>query len=66
MLNMSKKIIYNTFDQNRLGVALEQAINKHLSVELQCLKVLVKRNLPESMFFDRNVIRLTLYPKFEI
>jgi hypothetical protein len=64
MLNYGKKIVYNRFDQNRLYAAIEYNINDKISVEGGYIKIFQKR-ANQFDYFDRNVIRLTLFSKFD-
>ncbi len=65
MLNAGSKIINNQFDQNRLYVGLEQGLNKNVALELGYLHWYQQR--PSGyQFFDREIIRFTVYNKIEI
>lgn len=65
MINAGSKIIYNQFDQNRIYVGIEQGFSKHLSAELGYLHWYQQR-ASGNQFFDRDIIRLTLYHKIKL
>lgn len=65
MINAGKNIIYNSFDQNRIYVAVEQGINKHISVELGYLHWFQQRT-SGYQFFERDIVRFTLYHKIKL
>ncbi|MGK2862663.1 MAG: DUF2490 domain-containing protein [Chitinophagaceae bacterium] len=65
MVNAGKNIVYNHFDQNRIYLALEQGLNKNFSVELGYLH-LYQQRATGYQFFDREIIRLTIYHKIKL
>lgn len=65
MINAGSNIIYNQFDQNRIYAGLEQGINKSISAELGYLHWYQQRAIGDQ-FFDRDIIRLTLYHKIKL
>ena len=65
MINAGSKIIYNQFDQNRIYAGLEQGINKNISIELGYLHWYQQR-ATGNQFFDRDIIRFTLYHKIKL
>jgi hypothetical protein len=65
MLNAGKNILYNQFDQNRLYVGLEQGLNKNFSVELGYLYWYQQR-ASGNQFFDRDIVRLTVFHKVKL
>ncbi|TAF44848.1 MAG: DUF2490 domain-containing protein [Sphingobacteriales bacterium] len=62
MLNGGKNIVYNQFDQNRIYACCEQEINKQFSLELGYLH-LYQQRAAQYQFFDRKILRLTVYHK---
>lgn len=62
MFNAGKQIVYNHFDQNRVYVGIEQSFSKHISAEIGYLNWYQQRTV-ENQFFDRNIIRITLFHK---
>jgi len=65
MFNAGKTIVFNHFDQNRIYVALEQVLNKNLSFEAGYMHWYQQRNTGYQ-FFKRDILRLTLYHKWQI
>ncbi len=65
MINGGSNIIYNQFDQNRIYAGLEQGISRNISIELGYLHSFQQRATGDE-FFDRNIIRLTLYHKIKL
>jgi Protein of unknown function (DUF2490) len=65
MVNAGGNILYNQFDQNRLYFAVEQVFNKKISLELGYLKWYQQRS-SGYQFFDRDILRLTLYHKIKL
>lgn len=65
MVNVGKIIVYNQFDQNRAYVGVEQNLSKNISVELGYLHLYQQR--PNGFeFFDRDIVRFTLYHKVNL
>lgn len=64
MFNFGKSIVYNRFDQNRVYTGIEFIPNKNISGELGYMKLIQKRNNPTD-FFNRDVIRLSIFHKFD-
>ncbi len=62
MFNCGKNIVYNQFDQNRFYLGIEQVINKNISAELGGMYLFQKRS-SGYQFFDRDIIRFTIYHK---
>ncbi len=62
MFNAGKQIVYNQFDQNRVYIGIEQSFSKHISAEIGYLNWYQQRTV-QNQFFDRRIIRLTLYHK---
>lgn len=60
MVNFGKNILYNLFDQNRLGVALNYGLKKGLQFQVDFLNVFKERN-GGSQYFNQYVERLTVY-----
>jgi hypothetical protein len=65
MLNTGKKIVYNTFDQNRIYAALEQGLSQSFSVELGYMYLYQQRPAAYH-FFERDIIRLTIFQKIKL
>jgi hypothetical protein len=65
MINAGENTKKNTFDQNRVYIALEKEINKNFSVELGYLYWYQKR-MSGYQFFDRDIIRFTIYHKMKL
>ena len=65
MINAGSKIIYNQFDQNRIYAGLEKGINKNISIELGYLHWYQQR-ATGNQFFERDIIRFTLYHKIKL
>ena len=59
MVNAGSSIVFNQFDQNRIYVGIEQILSKKISVELGYLKW-YQQTAAGDLFFNRNIIRLTL------
>lgn len=57
MLNFGKKVTYNIFDQNRVGVALQYAPIKQIGIEVGYINWFQQRTSGDK-FFDRNIFRL--------
>jgi len=57
MLNFGKKVTYNIFDQNRVGVALQYAPIKQIGIEVGYINWFQQRASGDK-FFDRNIFRL--------
>ncbi len=60
MFNAGKNIVFNTFDQNRVYLGIEHDFNKNWAAELGYLKWYQQRPL-QHYFFNRDIIRLTIY-----
>ena len=65
MVNAGKNIVYNQFDQNRLYVGVEMGFGKNISTEVGYLHWYQQRS-SGNQFFDRDIIRLTLYHKIKL
>lgn len=65
MINAGKKIIYNQFDQNRLYVGVEQGLTKKISLELGYMYLYQQRS-SGFQFYDRDILRLTIYHKIKL
>lgn len=60
MVNAGKNVQRNFFDQNRIYIGTETALSSDLSLELGYMKLLqLQANGMD--FYDRNVLRLTVY-----
>lgn len=65
MINAGRKIVYNTFDQNRIYTALQCSLNKNIALELGYLKSLQQRNNGTD-YFNRDIIRFSIFHKIKI
>lgn len=65
MINAGKKVINNTFDQNRIYAGLQYGINSSLAIELGYMNSFQQRST-EVDYFNRNIIRLSIYHKLKI
>ena len=65
MLNFGKKIVYNTFDQNRLYIGIETQISKNISAELGYMRLFQQRNKGNE-YLLRNNFRFTLYHRINL
>ena len=58
-INVGKKIVYNTFDQNRYGVGAQFSIMKDLDFELSYINWFQQRSEGHA-YYTRHIIRLAL------
>ena len=65
MINAGKKVVNNTFDQNRIYAGLQYGINSSLALELGYMNSFQQRST-EVDYFNRNIIRLSIYHKLKI
>ncbi|MFH6970626.1 DUF2490 domain-containing protein [Flavobacterium petrolei] len=65
MFNFGKKIIKNTFDQNRIYAAIHYGLNSHLAFELGYLNSFQRRSNGID-FFNRDIIRFSIFHKIKI
>ena len=65
MINAGSKIVKNTFDQNRIYVALQWGISKTISTEIGYLNSFQQRASGVD-YFNRNIIRFSIYHKLRI
>ena len=65
MINAGKKAVNNTFDQNRIYAGLQYGINSSLAIELGYMNSFQQRST-EVDYFNRNIIRLSIFQKFKI
>jgi hypothetical protein len=65
MINGGNKIIKNTFDQNRIYAALQFGINPSLAAEVGYLNSFQQKASGVD-YFDRNIIRISIYHKLKI
>jgi hypothetical protein len=65
MINGGNKIIKNTFDQNRIYAALQFGISPSLAAEVGYLNSFQQRASGVD-YFDRNIIRISIYHKLKI
>lgn len=60
MVNAGSRIVYNIFDQNRIYIGVEKRFSKSISGEIGYLNW-YQQTASGSLFFDRNIIRTTLF-----
>jgi len=65
MINAGENIVENTFDQNRIYVALQYGINKNIALEVGYLNSFQQRASGVD-YFDRDIIRFTFYHKIKL
>jgi hypothetical protein len=65
MINGGNKIVKNTFDQNRIYAGLQYGINPKLAVEMGYMNSFQQR-VTGVDYFNRNIIRLSVYHKLKI
>lgn len=65
MFNFGKKIIKNSFDQNRIYAAIHYGLNSHLALELGYLNSL-QRRVNGIDYFNRDIIRFSIFHKIKI
>jgi hypothetical protein len=65
MINAGNKIIKNTFDQNRIYAALQFGISPSLAAEVGYLNSFQQRASGVD-YFNRNIIRFSIYHKLKI
>jgi hypothetical protein len=65
MFNFGKKIIKNTFDQNRIYAAIHYGLNSHLAFELGYLNSFQRRRNGID-YFNRDIIRFSIFHKIKI
>ena len=65
MFNFGKKIIKNTFDQNRIYAAVQYGINKNIALELGYLNSF-QRRASGIDYFNRDIIRFSIFHKIKV
>jgi hypothetical protein len=65
MFNFGKKIIKNTFDQNRIYAAIHYGLNGNLAFELGYLNSFQRRSNGID-YFNRDIIRFSIFHKIKI
>jgi hypothetical protein len=65
MFNGGPNVVNNVFDQNRIYVAFQYGFNKKIAVELGFLKNYQERSSGVD-FYDRDIIRISIFQKFKI
>ncbi|MEY3498577.1 MAG: hypothetical protein RL308_246 [Bacteroidota bacterium] len=65
MINAGKKAVTNTFDQNRIYAGLQYGINSTFALELGYMSSFQQRSTGVD-YFNRNIIRLSIYHKLKI
>lgn len=64
MFNFGKKIIKNTFDQNRIYIALQYGFNPNIALELGYLNS-YQRRANGIDYFSRDIIRFSIFHKIK-
>lgn len=62
MFNFGKRIVYNTFDQNRTGVGIKYNANQSLTLRVSYVKWFQQRSTGTD-FFSRDIYRFTIFHK---
>ncbi|MFE3868893.1 DUF2490 domain-containing protein [Flavobacterium sp. LS2P90] len=65
MFNFGKKIINNTFDQNRIYAAIHYGLNSNLAFEIGYLNSF-QRRASGIDYFNRDIIRFSIFHKIKI
>ncbi len=65
MINAGKNVVYNTLDQNRIYASLQYGISSSAAVELGYMNSFQQRATGVD-YFDRNIIRFSIYHKLKI
>jgi hypothetical protein len=65
MINGGENVVKNTFDQNRIYVALQYNVNKNIALELGYLNSFQQRASGID-YFDRDIIRFTFFHKINL
>ncbi len=65
MINAGKNAVYNSFDQNRVYFGLQYGISSAVAVELGYMNSFQQRKTGID-YFDRNIIRLSIYHQLRI
>jgi hypothetical protein len=71
LLRLSDEVMINSgdvadvFDQNRAYLSIQYSANKHWAVECGYMNMIQSRSSDDG-FYDRNVIRLTLYHRIDL
>lgn len=65
MINAGKNVVYNTFDQNRIYASLQYGISSAVAIELGYMNSFQQRATGVD-YFDRNIIRLSIFHKLKI
>lgn len=64
-INFGKNIVYNTFDQNRIGASIQYMPLNNLGFELGYINWFQQR--PSGVdYFERNIIRLTIHQTIDL
>ncbi|MDN3676381.1 DUF2490 domain-containing protein [Flavobacterium paronense] len=64
MVNAGSKIVRNTFDQNRIYLALNYKVSNKFSIETGYLNSFQQQPIGDE-FLNRNILRLTIFQKIE-
>lgn len=65
MINAGSKIVKNTFDQNRIYAGLQYGVNSDLAIEMGYMNSFQQR-VSGVDYYDRNIIRFSIYHKLKI
>jgi hypothetical protein len=64
-INLGEEIVYNTFDQNRIGTSMQYMPWKHFGFELGYLNSYQQR--PSGIdFYNRNMVRFTIHQTIDL
>jgi len=65
MINAGKNVVYNMLDQNRIYAGLQYGINSSVALEIGYMNSFQQR-VTGVDYFDRNIIRFSIYHKLKI
>lgn len=65
MVNAGKNVAYNQFDQNRIYIGVERDLSDKFSAEIGYIKW-YQQTAAGNVFFDRDILRITLYHKIKL
>ena len=65
MINAGKNVVYNMLDQNRMYASIQYGISSSAAVELGYMNSFQQR-VSGVDYYDRNIIRFTIYHKLKI
>ncbi len=65
MFNAGNRIVYNTFDQNRIYLAVEKSLGNNFSAEL-CYIHWFQQRSSGYQYFEREILRFTIYHRLKL